>query len=322
MLSKCFSSHKRHGALDMTEQQIQPQTPQQPPKAQAEDRFKFEFSYLLPILGSMLFGLLCAFLLSLQPEEIIPPVTPVPETTPGAPVGNAIYFVVLLAAAASVFYLLLKRRSKKIIKGLIVAALTTASLLLSFFYLYSIFDYFAPEWIDLILPLMVVITVFFDLAIFKMGSNVRNVVLILLGGALGVFFGSAIPWWSAVAILLFLAVYDVVAVYKGPVGKIAQSGSGLDDLQGLSFSYKDIQMGLGDLVFYSMLMGLLFKTFSPSLFPAVAGIVGILAGSVLTFYMLEKKGLFPGLPFPIVIGLAAGFVTALVLGLSFPAALF
>jgi len=305
----------------MTEQQTPPQTPQPPTKAQAEDRFKFEFSYLLPILASMLFGLGCAFLLSLQPEEIIPPVTPVPETTPGAPVGNAIYFVVLLAVAASIFYVLLKRRSKRIIKALIVVALTTASLLLSFFYLYSVFDYFAPEWIDLILPLMIIITVVFDLAIFRMGSKVRNIVIVLLGGALGVFFGSAIPWWSAVVILLFLAVYDVVAVYKGPVGKIAQS-SGLDDLQGLSYSFKDIQMGLGDLVFYSMLMGLMFKTFSPNFYPAVAAIVGILAGSILTFYMLEKKGLFPGLPFPIIVGLGAGFATALVLGLSFPTALF
>jgi presenilin-like A22 family membrane protease len=304
----------------MTEQQTPPQMPPQQP-AKAEDRFKFEFSYLLPILASMLFGLACAFLLSLQSEEIIPPVTPIPETTPGAPWGNAIYFVVLLALAASVFYVLLKRRSKKIIKALIVVALTTASLLLSFFYLYSIFDYFAPDWIDLTLPLMVIITVVFDLAIFKMGSKVRNAVIILLGGALGVFFGNAIPWWSAVAILLFLAVYDVVAVYKGPVGKIAQS-SGLDDLQGLSFSYKDIQMGLGDLVFYSMLMGLMFKTFSPSIFPAIAAIIGILAGSIVTFYMLEKKGLFPGLPFPIVIGLAAGFAVAVALGLTFPTALF
>jgi presenilin-like A22 family membrane protease len=317
MLSKCFNSHREN---DMTEQQTPPQTPPQQP-SKAEDRFKFEFVYLLPILASMLFGLVCAYVLALQPEEIIPPVTPVPETTPGAPLGNALYFVVLLALAATLFYFLLKRKSKRVIKALIVVALTTASLLLSFFYLYSLFIYFAPDWVDLTLPLMIVFTVVFDLAIFRMGNKVRNVVLILLGGALGVFFGSAIPWWSAVAILLFLAVYDVVAVYKGPVGKIAQS-SGLDDLQGLSFSFRDIQMGLGDLVFYSMLMGLMFKTFSPSIFPAIAGIVGILAGSVLTFYMLEKRGLFPGLPFPIVIGLAAGFVTAFALGLNFPTALF
>lgn len=314
MLPKCGSSNKEHRVTDMTE----PQKPQeQPPQAApTEDKFKFEIIYLLPILASMLFGLACSFLLALQPEEIIPPVTVVPESTPGAPIGNALYFVVLLAVAATLFYFLLKRKSKRIIKALIVVALTTASLLLSFFYLYSVFSVFAPDWIDLVLPLMVIITVVFDLAIFRLGNNARNIAVVLVGGALGVFFGSSIPWWSAVAILAFLAVYDVVAVYKGPVGKIAQSG--LDDLQGLSFSFKDIQMGLGDLVFYSMLMGLMFKTFSPSIFPAVAAIVGVLVGSIVTFFMLEKKGLFPGLPFPIIIGLAAGFATALALGLTVP----
>ncbi len=303
----------------MTEPQTQTaQTPTQK-LTQPEDRFKFEAVYLLPILASLLFGLVCSIILSLQREAvIIPPVTPVPEGTPGAPIGNALYFVVLLAVAASLFYILLKRRSKRIIKTLIVVAITTASLLLSFFYLYSLFLYFAPQLLDWVWPLMIVVTVLFDLAIFRFGNKTRNPAIILMGGALGVFFGSSIPWWSAVAILLFLAVYDVIAVYKGPVGKIAQSGSGLDELQGLSFSFKDIQMGLGDLVFYSMLMGLMFTTFSASVFPALASVAGILVGSIATFYMLEKKGLFPGLPFPIVIGLAAGFVTALALGLSVP----
>jgi presenilin-like A22 family membrane protease len=265
----------------------------------------------------MLFGFVCSLILGLKRDEVvIPPITPVPEGTPGAPLGNALYFVVLLAVAASVFYILLKRRSKRIIKVLIVVAITTASLLLSFFYLYSLFLYFAPQLIDWIYPLMVATAAVVDLAIFKLGNKTRNAAIIMIGGALGVFFGASIPWWSAVAILIFLAIYDVIAVYKGPVGKIAQSG--LDDLQGLSFSFKDIQMGLGDLVFYSMLMGLMFKTFTESVFPAVAAVAGVMAGSVLTFYMLEKKGLFPGLPFPILIGLGAGFATALALGFSVP----
>lgn len=297
----------------------QPETKAPTTTSKEDDGFRFEAIYLLPILASLMFGFVCSVVLSLKREEvIIPPVTPVPEGTPGAPIGNALYFVVLLTIAATVFYILLKRRNKRVIKTLLVIAITTASLLLSFFYLYSLFLYFAPELVDWVLVFMLVITVVVDLAIFKLGSKTRNVAIILLGGALGVFFGSAVPWWSAVAILIFLAIYDVIAVYKGPVGKIAQSSGGLDELQGLSFSFKDIQMGLGDLVFYSMLMGLMFTTFSTSLIPGFAAVLGILAGSVLTFYMLEKKGLFPGLPFPILIGLGAGFAVALALGLPVP----
>jgi len=61
---------------------------------------------------------------------------------------------------------------------------------------------------------------------------------ILSGGGLGVFFSAFIPFLGAVLILIFLAVYDVFAVYYGLVGKIAHSG--LNKLQGSSYSFKDV----------------------------------------------------------------------------------
>jgi presenilin-like A22 family membrane protease len=272
-----------------------------------EKNFSAQLIYLLPVLASLLFGLVCAYLLIAQP---LPPVevTPFPEGNPSAPLGNAFYFVILIGLSATIFYVLLKRKSRKIIFTLIAVALTTASLLLSLVYLSAIFAY-APDLNFLVLPLSILVTVIFDLTIFKLGSKARNVAVVVLGGALGVFFSAVIPFISAVLILAFLAVYDVFAVYYGPVGKIAHSG--LDQLQGLSFSFKDIQMGLGDLVFYSMLTGSILLNYN-SLLPYIVSLIGILAGSFLTLIMLEKKGIFPGLPFPVILGLAGGILTALV----------
>jgi presenilin-like A22 family membrane protease len=290
----------------------QPKTKPQKTLAKEHDNFNFQIVYLIPILASLLFGLGCAYLLAPQHSETIP-VTPIPETTPGAPFGNALYFVILIAISATLFYFLIKRKNKNVIKGLIVVALTTASLLLSVVYLSALLAFFPI--VDDILALIVLsafITVLFDLAIFRLGNNARNVAVVAIGGALGIFFGKFIPLYSAIVLLAFLAVYDVFAVYKGPVGKIAQS-SGLDQLQGLSFSFKDIQMGLGDLVFYSMLIGVVFFNFTPNLVPTIMAIVGILVGSILTFFALEKKGIFPGLPFPILLGLALGLITGFLL---------
>lgn len=282
-------------------------TEQLKPAGKKEGKFKFQFIYLVPILASMLFGLACAYLLVPLPVDI--PVTPIPETTPGAPFGNALYFVVLIAISATVFYFLLKRKSKNIIKALIIVALTTAALLLSLVYLSVILSYFPIiNNLYVLIALSVALAVLFDLAIFRLGSNARNIAVVAIGGALGIFFGKWIPLNSGVIILVFLAIYDVIAVYRGPVGKIAAS-SGLDQLQGLSFSFKDIQMGLGDLVFYSMLMGVMFFSFLPSVLPTIMAIVGILVGSIATFFMLEKKGIFPGLPFPIMLGLTFGLIT-------------
>ncbi len=270
------------------------------------EKFDAQIVYLVPILASLLFGLGCAYLLRMQP---IPPisVTPFPEDTTSGLFGNVAYFVVLVAIGATVFFVLLKRKSRKLITVLIAFALTTASLLLSAIYLSVIFA-FVPSLAFLVLPLSIVITVIFDLAIFKLSSKARNIAVICLGGALGVFFGAFIPFLSAVLILAFLAVYDVFAVYYGPVGKIASLG--LDELQGLSYSFKDVQMGLGDLVFYSMLSANMFFNFS--LLSCLVALGGILVGSFLTLLMLEKKGIFPGLPFPILLGLVGGLLASLV----------
>jgi len=274
---------------------------------QEKDKYKFQIIYLVPILASLIFGLGCAYLLVPQPSNSIP-VTPIPDNTPAGPFGNALYFVILVAISATLFYFLIKRRSKKIIKGLIVLAMTTASLLLGLVYLSAIFS----NWVLIVVP-SIIITVLFDLAIFRLGDIPRNVAVVGIGGALGIFFGKFIPLYSAVVILAFLAIYDVIAVYRGPVGKIAQSGAGLDELQGLSYAFKDIQMGLGDLVFYSMLTGAMFFSFLPSILPTIAAIIGITAGAIITFFMLEKKGIFPGLPFPIMLGLAGGLITGFII---------
>ena len=296
----------------MTEQ-LKPDVPKSEEKEQ--DKFKFHIIYLVPILASLIFGLGCAYLLAPQETGGIQAV-PISGDTPGASIGNGLYFVILIALAASVFYVLIKRKNKRVIKGLIVLSMTTASLLLSVVYLLALFPYFDGVYY-VIAASAVAITVIFDLAIFRLGSVSRNVVVVCLGGALGIFFAKYVPLSSAIVLLLFLAVYDVIAVYKGPVGKIANS-SGLDMLQGLSFTFKDIQMGLGDLVFYSMMMGVMVFSFPQSILPTVTAVVGILIGSIITFFALEKKGIFPGLPFPIMLGLGAGLMTALLLGLPFP----
>lgn len=269
------------------------------------EKFTAQVVYLVPILASLLFGLGCASLLLTRP---VPPitVTPFPEETPSGLFGNAAYFVILVAVSATIFYVLLKRKNRKLITLLIAFALTSACLLLSVIYLSVIFA-LAPSSEFLVLPISIAISVVFDLAIFRLGSKARNIAVVCLGGALGVFFGNYIPLLSAVLILAFLAVYDVFAVYYGPVGKIAHLG--LDELKGLSYSFKDVQMGLGDLVFYSMLSGSMLFNFG--LISCLVSLIGILAGSFFTLVMLEKKGMFPGLPFPILLGLVGGLLASL-----------
>ena len=272
----------------------------------SEDKFDAKPVYLVPIFASLMVGLACAYLVLISAKPFIPPVTPFPDTPSGS-ISNAIYFVIIIAVSATIFYFLLKWKSKKMIFILTTFALTAASVLLSLYYLWLLLSSF-PNWEIYAVVLTIIITVLFELAIFKIGGKAANVAVVGLGGALGVFLGNSIPVWSAMLILVFLAVYDIIAVYKGPVGKIAAS-SGLDQLKGLSYAFKDIQMGLGDLVFYSMLSAVMLLNYGWVSY--IASLAGILGGSFFTFLMLEKKGIFPGLPFPIFLGLVGGLLTSL-----------
>jgi presenilin-like A22 family membrane protease len=231
-------------------------------------------------------------------------VVPFPEGV--GSLGNAFYFVILVGVGASLLYLLLKRNSLKLITFIICVVFTAAVFMLATIYLLAALSRFNISNLEtLVLIISLFITVLADLAVFRNSrKKVCNMVILCLAGALGAFFGFSIPTLSAMLILIFLAVYDVFAVYHGPVGKIAQKG--LENLHGLSLTFKDVQIGLGDLTFYSMLSGHALFNFGP--FACLGSVIGILFGCMLSFKMLEKKGIFPGMPLPILFGLTASFL--------------
>jgi presenilin-like A22 family membrane protease len=270
------------------------------------DRFKAKIVHLTPIAVSLLFGVFCAFLILNSAIELYG-VTPFPEGA--GSFGNAFYFVILVGVGATLIYLLLKWKGLKLINWITGFVLTVAIFMLSLVYLFAAFAQFAFSSLEVfVAAVALVITALADVAIFRSHAKASNIVILFLGGALGTFLGASIPTLSAFLILGFLAVYDVFAVYHGPVGKIARSG--LEHLRGLSFSFRDIQMGLGDLTFYSMLSGHMLLYFG--VVSCLASITGILVGCLLAFKMLERKGMFPGLPFPIFLGLGLGLAASLI----------
>jgi hypothetical protein len=274
-----------------------PSISQQTKVVALKETFKAEPIHVVPILASLIFGILCAYLMIESPIDFYQ-VTPFPEGV--GSLGNGLYFVILAGVGASLLYLLLKRKSYKLVSVITGVALTVAVFMLSTVYLYAVFSTFLFPYVDVvILILSTSTTVLADFIVFRTHSPAAGLVVLLIGGALGAFLGIMIPTISTILILGFLAVYDVFAVFRGPVGKIAQGG--LEQLRGLSISFKDVQMGLGDLTFYAMLVSRVLASAGPIY--CLGSTAGVLIGVFLAFKMLEKKGMFPGLPFSIALGL-------------------
>ena len=274
---------------------------------EAEISFKASPIHLVPIVLSMLAGIFCS-LLFIAANTNIGYITIMPESLSGS-AWNALYFVILIAAGAYFMYFLLKKKFHFGIRLLIGIAILVVTFMLSILYLDSflvIVNLEISPWL-----LLVISAITTGVAVYLTFSRVKiahDIVVLLVGGGLGAFLGLTIPTLSAIFILLLLAVYDVIAVYYGPVGKIASHG--LEKLPGISLSFKDVHVGLGDLTFYSMLVSHALIYFGEK--ACIFSAVGVLLGSFVAFKLLEKRGMFPGLPVPIMLGLTLMYLSSLI----------
>jgi presenilin-like A22 family membrane protease len=272
-----------------------------------DEEFKSSPIYLLPILGSLLVSIVCASLV-LVSEVPLDPVLILPESGYG-PLLNGVIFVVAAGSGATLIYLLLKHGVHRFVRALMGFAISVLTFALVIFYselvlvvLESILQVDLGVPIAGVVVLAVLATVFVVVQVVWLKGRFHEMIVLVFGGATGALLGSYIPLLSAVFILVLLAVYDVVAVFRGPVGKIAAKG--LEHLPGASFAFRDIHIGLGDITFYSMLVSRVFLSYG--WIACAFATLGVLVGSYFSFKMVEKKGLFPGLPFSIFLGLLAG----------------
>lgn len=89
------------------------------------------------------------------------------------------------------------------------------------------------------------------------------------------------------------------------MGRIAANIDSVKNISVLTFSYHDVQIGLGDLVFYSLLVANSYVFLG--VLPSLVAILGMLAGAYLSFKMLEQRNMVLGLPITLTFGLASTF---------------
>jgi presenilin-like A22 family membrane protease len=269
--------------------------------------FRVGLSNIVPVIFTLVLALGFTFLLGASRIEIV--LLTVFVDGGGEAVLNALLFVSAMAVVGLLVYLLVRRRAWRLLRLVTAASFTLVTLMLSYLYLSSILDVAGRDVGFLVYVPSLLATAFVVYSVFISEGWTRNPVVLVFGAGLGAFLGASIPAPTGVFLLVFLAVYDIFAVYKGPVGKIVVEADP-DKIRGLSLVLKNVQMGLGDLVFYSMLVSEMVLSYG--LVSGLLSMLGVTIGACLGFKVLERRQVFPGLPLSLAFGLALGFLAALI----------
>ncbi len=269
-----------------------------------EDRgFKPRPKHLLPVaLGLAVTGILGYPLFNSGTPAA--QVTPFAGDTITSASLNALIFVFALGASATAMVFLIRKGRMGFIRRMIKGALIVVSFAVAFWYTTSVFSIYLnlnDALTVFFLLLSVAIAASIGLTIFGKGRIRQLFGVTALSALTGVFLGYSIGLVTALVLVAALVVYDIVAVFRGPVGALAKTvGSG--DLPGAMYSYGELTIGMGDLVFYSLVATTALVTFGPVSFLGAG--VGILAGTYLGFRALSRFEMFPGLPFSLLLGVA------------------
>ncbi|MEM4246183.1 MAG: hypothetical protein QW390_02690 [Candidatus Bathyarchaeia archaeon] len=265
------------------------------------DRYAASPRYLTPVMLSLIFTGCLSLIIKVQ-KISVEPITIFPETPSGATLNSSL-FIIPIAVAATVIYVLVRLGLHRLVTGIIKATLILAVFVIFLWYGALVYpDNVARDILD---PSNLLIAGFSTTALalmmYRGGSALQVIALTLVSSFTGTFLGASIPLLTAFVLLAGLSAYDVISVFRGPIGKIAEKTE-LEKLMGAVVNYKGLTIGMGDLVFYSMLgSGSMLNLGYGSFLGSAAGVV---AGAYGTFKMLEKREMFPGLPLPLVSGMA------------------
>ncbi len=276
--------------------------------------FKPRFSHLYPVILSLgITGVLGYPLLS--PAVEVTPVEPFQGNTFSGASLNALYFVAALGISATIMLFLVRSGKLGVLRRLVKVAVVIVCFTVAFWYsgvVFSLLGLSLDDAItfDILLAESLAVALVLGFLVFGRGERRQLAGVVLLSALTGVFLGRNIDPLTALVLAGALVVYDIVAVFRGPVGALARTID-VGDLPGAMFNYQELTIGMGDMVFYSLLAmtALLFGVAS-----FLGAGLGIVAGTFLGFKALQRFEMFPGLPFSLLLGIAGLFAGGLLTG--------
>ena len=227
-------------------------------------------------------------------------------TTPIGSVFNAILLVAFAFALTVAMVWLLRRKMVLSFKVVIFGSVAFSAFVLTLITADAFAVNILPAGMEYPFAFGVPSVIVLGLAYIIFVKNrvwLGTAILAFVGAEVGSFFAETLGFWTALALPVAFAVYDIYAVFRGPLKSLVGTNPGIA-LVGMSIKAGEFTLGLGDIVFYSLLPSLAFAQFDGKfgIAPALLTILAIDVGMVMTLYLLSRRRLLPGLPIPMLLG--------------------
>ncbi|RLF08295.1 MAG: hypothetical protein DRJ64_01285 [Thermoprotei archaeon] len=278
---------------------------------------KIRLIHLLPAFLSVFYAFIGTYLLvaSRVGLELEGPFSK--EETISATILNLTYFVILVLIGTILLLILVKMRKMRIINIFYLVAMFLLGIVIYELYFASLIIILNANLMDEIILLVSLILSAISAFLIFMSKNekILLIILTLYGGLSGPLFSFMLPMWSIFAIAIVLSIYDLYSVFYGPLKVIIneifsgneKSGSensdrGVPPIRGALVPIGGLNIGLGDIFFYSLLSSaaIIYPYFS--LIRGFNVSLSILLGNYITLKLLERCRYLPALPIPILLG--------------------
>jgi len=147
-----------------------------------------------------------------------------------------------------------------------------------------------------ILILIMILTIFGTLP-----EHLKDFVFLVYSSVTGSFLGLGIPTLSMIHILIAVCIIDLLFYRLGILRQTFNPSKGQSIYFKIKGSGKELLVGWGDLVYYSMFTSYSLANFG-SFITILSGVL-FLIGWFSTIFFATDKEAFPGLPIPILLGL-------------------
>ena len=219
-----------------------------------------------------------------------------------ASIFNSLFLLTGVVGMTLLLIIFLKRKQISFLRNMLIGILSFSAL---------VFTTFLAEGLlsNLLMEYAIFVALFMGVTVASLGAYgayhtrfklTSSITSMIISSEIAVMLTLTLTFPTILILPLIFAIYDIYAVTRGPLRTLLAFPE-TRVLAPLSLKVGSVEMGIGDLVFYSLLPSAGMIISGSGAFLSV--LVGTNIGVIFTLIALKRGKALPGLPLPMILGL-------------------